>query len=172
MRFYGRLFGAAARCYAAGCLYLQFLVLHRCQRSHQIKCSVVNTIVDWQRLCTLNYKQVKKDELAVSKGTSAILKRSALLPLARLGPGQAPRERLTRGGTRPKFISSHSCGCAGGRRRTQLRPKRRRAVRGDGAAAALRGAEQGCAGSRLRRAGLPYTYLHQRAPNCVGATRA
>ena len=29
--------------------------------------------------------------------------------------------------------------------------------RGDGAAAALRGAEQGCAGSRLRRAGLPYT---------------
>ena len=105
----------------------------------------------------LNYKQVKKDELAVSKGTSAILKRSALLPLARLGPGQAPRERLTRGGTRPKFISSHSCGCAGGRRRTQLRPKRRRAVRGDGAAAALHGAEQGCAGSRLRRAGLPYT---------------
>ena len=49
----------------------------------------------------------------------------------------------------------------GGRRRTQLRPKSRRAVRGDGAAAALHGAEQGCAGSRLRRAGLPYTYTRE-----------
>ena len=51
----------------------------------------------------LNYKQVKKDELAVCKGTSAILKVSAPLPLARLGPGRAPREPVTGGGTRRKI---------------------------------------------------------------------
>ena len=51
----------------------------------------------------LNYKQVKKDELAVRKDTSAILKVSALLPLARLGPARAPRELLIRGGTRRKI---------------------------------------------------------------------
>ena len=37
--------------------------------------------------------------------------------------------------------------------------------RGDGAAAALRGAEQGCAGSRLRRAGLPYTSYTREPPS-------
>ena len=51
----------------------------------------------------LNYKQVKKDELAVCKDTSAILKASALLPLARLGAPRAPRELLARGGTRRKI---------------------------------------------------------------------
>ena len=51
----------------------------------------------------LNYKQVKKDELAVCKATSAILKITVLLPLARLGAARAPRERLARGGTRPKI---------------------------------------------------------------------
>ena len=51
----------------------------------------------------LNYKQVKKDELAVCKDTSAILKVSALLTLARLGAPRAPRELLARGGTRRKI---------------------------------------------------------------------
>ena len=51
----------------------------------------------------LNYKQVKKDELAVCKDTRSNLKISALLPLARLGAARAPREPLARGGTRPKI---------------------------------------------------------------------
>ena len=51
----------------------------------------------------LNYKQVKKDELAVCKDTSAILKVSALLTIARLGAPRAPRELLARGGTRRKI---------------------------------------------------------------------
>ena len=50
----------------------------------------------------LNYKQVKKDELAVCKVTR-IEENSALLPLARLGAARAPRERLARGGTRRKI---------------------------------------------------------------------
>ena len=54
----------------------------------------------WQRL---NYKQVKKDELAVCKDTRSKFKISALLPPARLGAARAPRERLARGGTRPKI---------------------------------------------------------------------
>ena len=52
---------------------------------------------------SVNYKQVKKDELAVCKDTSAILKVSALLPPARLGAPRAPRERLARGGTGRKI---------------------------------------------------------------------
>ena len=51
----------------------------------------------------LNYKQVKKDELAVCKDTRSNLKLSALMPLARLGAPRAPRERLARGGTRLKI---------------------------------------------------------------------
>ena len=51
----------------------------------------------------LNYKQVKKDELAVCKGTRSNLKIRALLPLARRGAARAPRERLARGGTRRKI---------------------------------------------------------------------
>ena len=50
-----------------------------------------------------NIKHRKKTELAVCKDTSAILKISALVPLARLGAARAPRERLARGGTRPKI---------------------------------------------------------------------
>ena len=51
----------------------------------------------------LNYKQVKKDELAVCKDTRSNFKNSALLPLARRGAARAPRERLARGGTRRKI---------------------------------------------------------------------
>ena len=51
----------------------------------------------------LNYKQVKKDELAVCKDTRSNLKLSALMPLARLGAPRAPRELLARGGTRRKI---------------------------------------------------------------------
>ena len=51
----------------------------------------------------LNYKQVKKDELALCKGTRRKFKFSARLPRARLGAARAPRERLARGGTRPKI---------------------------------------------------------------------
>ena len=52
----------------------------------------------------LNYKLAPKTtELAVCKDTSAILKVSALLPLARLGAPRAPRELLARGGTRRKI---------------------------------------------------------------------
>ena len=105
----------------------------------------------------LNYKQVKKDELALCKVTRTDKKTALSLPLARRGVPGRPGGAWPAAGLVAKFISSHSCGCAGGSRRTPLRPKRRRAARGDGAAAALRGAKQGCAGSRLRRAGLPYT---------------
>ena len=66
----------------------------------------------------LNYKQVKKDELAVCKDTSAILKLSALLPLARLGAPRAPRELLARGGTRRKIHFLSFLWMCGGRRRT------------------------------------------------------
>ena len=52
---------------------------------------------------SVNYKQVKKDELAVGKDTRSNLKASALLPLARLGAARAPRESVARGGTRPKI---------------------------------------------------------------------
>ena len=45
----------------------------------------------------------QSNELAVCKGTSAILKVSARLPLARLGAPRAPRELLARGGTRRKI---------------------------------------------------------------------
>ena len=48
----------------------------------------------------LNYKQVKKDELAVCKDTRINLKVSALVPLARQGAARAPRESVARGGTR------------------------------------------------------------------------
>ena len=51
----------------------------------------------------LNYKQVKKDELAACKDTRTILKISARLPLARLGAGRATRESVARGGTRRKI---------------------------------------------------------------------
>ena len=60
-------------------------------------------IVDGSVRLKLNYKQVKKDELAVCKDTSAILKISALLPRVRLGTARAPREPLARGGTRRKI---------------------------------------------------------------------
>ena len=51
----------------------------------------------------LNYKQVKKDELALCKDTRTKLNISARLPLALLGAARAPREPLARGGTRPKI---------------------------------------------------------------------
>ena len=66
----------------------------------------------------LNYKQVKKDDLAVCKDTRSNLKISALLPLARLGAARAPREPLARGGTRPKIHFLSFLWMCGGRRRT------------------------------------------------------
>ena len=78
MWFYGCLFGAAARCYAAGCL-------SRALRLQTCIAPVSAIALDQMQLSPTNragssvsnnYKQVKKDELAVCKDTRSNLNRA------------------------------------------------------------------------------------------------